>query len=29
MFTDGFDLDARLEELNGKWKAAREKLGIQ
>lgn len=29
MFTDGFDLDARLAELNGKWKAAREKLGIQ
>lgn len=29
MFTDGFDLTARLDELNGKWKAAREKLGIQ
>lgn len=29
MFTDGFDLKARMDELNGKWKAAREKLGIQ
>lgn len=29
MFTDGFDLKTRMDELNGKWKAAREKLGIQ
>lgn len=29
MFTDGFDLDARLNELNSKWAAARQKLGIQ
>lgn len=29
MFTEGFDLEARLAELNSKWKAAREKLGIQ
>lgn len=29
MFTEGFDLDARLGELNEKWAAAREKLGIQ
>ncbi|MGL5434050.1 MAG: ABC transporter substrate-binding protein [Lachnospiraceae bacterium] len=29
MFTDGFDLDARLVELNTKWKEARTKLGIQ
>ncbi len=29
MFTDGFDLKARMDELNGKWKAARAKLGIQ
>ncbi len=29
MFTEGFDLNGRLTELNGKWKAAREKLGIQ
>ena len=29
MFTKGFDLDARLDELNTKWAAARQKLGIQ
>ncbi len=29
MFTDGFDLDAALAELNSKWTAARAKLGIQ
>lgn len=29
MFTSGFDLDARFTELNGKWKAARAKLGVQ
>lgn len=29
MFTEGFDLDARLAELNGKWKDARTKLGTQ
>lgn len=29
MFTDGFDLSARLDELNTKWTAAREKLGIK
>ncbi len=29
MFTEGFDLDARLGELNEKWAAAREKLGIE
>ncbi|MDY3917879.1 MAG: ABC transporter substrate-binding protein [Candidatus Limivivens sp.] len=29
MFTDGFDLNARLDELNTKWAAAREKLGIE
>ncbi len=29
MFTKGFDLTARLEELNTKWSAARQKLGIQ
>lgn len=29
MFTDGFDLDARLNELNTKWAQARKKLGIQ
>ena len=29
MFTEGFDLEARLTELNGKWKDARAKLGIQ
>ena len=29
MFTDGFDLKVRMDELNGKWKAARAKLGIQ
>lgn len=29
MFTKGFDLKARLEELNTKWAAARQKLGIQ
>ncbi|MDO5423969.1 MAG: ABC transporter substrate-binding protein [Eubacteriales bacterium] len=29
MFTEGFDLNARLEELNAKWAAAREKLGIE
>lgn len=29
MFTDGFDLTARLDELNTKWTAAREKLGIK
>ena len=29
MFTKGFDLTARLEELNTKWAAARQKLGIR
>ena len=29
MFTKGFDLTARREELNTKWAAARQKLGIQ
>lgn len=29
MFTDGFDLNSKLDELNKKWKAAREKLGIK
>lgn len=29
MFMDGFDLDARMSELNDKWQAARTKLGIQ
>lgn len=29
MFTDGFDLDATLAELDQKWTAARAKLGIQ
>ena len=29
MFTKGFDLTARLDELNTKWAAARQKLGIQ
>lgn len=29
MLTDGFDLDAALDELNTKWSAAREKLEIQ
>ena len=29
MFTKGFDLTARLEELNTKWAAARQELGIQ
>lgn len=29
MFTDGFDLDATLADLNSKWAAARTKLGIQ
>ena len=29
MFTEGFDLDARLAELNAKWKDARTKLGTQ
>lgn len=29
MFTDGFDLNEKLDELNTKWAAAREKLGIQ
>ena len=29
MLTEGFDLDASLEELNTKWAAARTKLGIQ
>lgn len=29
IFTKGFDLTARLEELNTKWAAARQKLGIQ
>lgn len=28
MFTNGFDLTARLQELNTKWAAARQKLGI-
>lgn len=29
MFTDGFDLNARLDELNTKWAAARKKLDIK
>ena len=29
MFTKGFDLTARLDELNTKWAAARQKLGIR
>lgn len=29
MFTDGFDLSAKLDELNTKWAAAREKLEIE
>lgn len=29
MFTDGFDLDATLAELDAKWAAARTKLGIK
>ena len=29
MFTEGFDLNEKLDELNTKWAAAREKLGIQ
>lgn len=29
MFTDGFDLDATLAELDTKWAAARTKLGIE
>ncbi|MEG2122412.1 MAG: ABC transporter substrate-binding protein [Clostridium sp.] len=29
MFTKGFDLDARLKELDTKWEAARGKLGIK
>ncbi len=29
MFMDGFDLEARMSELNDKWQAARTKLGIQ
>ena len=29
MFTEGFDLDARLAELNEKWTAARAKLEIE
>lgn len=29
MFVDGFDLDAALSELDAKWAAAREKLGIE
>lgn len=29
MFTEGFDLDATLKELDSKWMAARAKLGIQ
>ncbi|OUQ38687.1 extracellular solute-binding protein [Faecalibacterium sp. An122] len=29
MFTDGFDLDATLADLDTKWAAARAKLGIQ
>lgn len=29
MLTDGFDLNATFDELNNKWKTAREKLGIQ
>lgn len=29
MFTDGFDLGAKLDELNTKWAAAREKLEIE
>ena len=29
MFTEGFDLDATLADLDEKWAAARAKLGIQ
>ena len=29
MFTEGFDLDATLADLDAKWAAARDKLGIQ
>ncbi len=29
MFTEGFDLQSRFDELNTKWAAARAKLGIQ
>lgn len=29
MFTEGFDLQAKFDELNTKWAAARAKLGIQ
>ena len=29
MLTEGFDLNAAFEELNTKWKNAREKLGIK
>ncbi len=29
MLTDGFDLDKTLDDLNGKWKDARAKLGIE
>lgn len=29
MMTDGFDLKTAMSELNGKWTAARQKLGIQ
>ena len=29
MMTDGFDLDSRFADLNQKWTAARQKLGIQ
>lgn len=29
MITKGFDLNATFEELNAKWKSAREKLGIK
>ena len=29
MLTNGFDLQKTLDELNTKWAAARQKLGIQ
>lgn len=29
MLTDGFNLDSKFSELNEKWKAARQKLGIK
>ena len=29
MMTEGFDLNAALDELNTKWAEARAKLGIQ